>query len=164
VVAVGKKSKLPQRLAAEDEQCFPGLVKAGYVVTSPKDGTYNCVSLAVGDISKKWDGCYYWPSGVSRSPHLDSLKNVCEQQGFEICGTGDLEDGYEKVALYVDNNGFWAHIAKQVGNQWCSKLGDEEDVVHPTPHCFSDSVYHWHWVHFMKRRAPTRQPADSGKT
>jgi hypothetical protein len=131
-------------------------VTAGYRVTSKKDATYNCVAFAMGDTSKWWDPSplpgLYWPEGTVRSPHLDSLIGACEHEGFEVCKSGDLEEGFEKIALYVDDNGFWAHVAKQVGNQWCSKLGDEEDVLHPTAHCFGDSAYHWHWVHFMKRR------------
>ncbi len=154
---MGKEKRLPQKLAPEDEACFPGLVKAGYAITSHKDKSYNCVSFGVGDTSKKWDGTQYWPPGVPRSPQLDSLVGACEYVGFKVCDTGEAEEGYEKIALYVDDNGFWGHVAKQHGNQWCSKLGDEEDVLHPTPHCFSDSVYHWHWVHFMKRPIGTKK-------
>jgi hypothetical protein len=156
MVEMGKESGLPKRLAPEDEKLFPGLVTAGYHVASRKDATYNCVAFAMGDTSHWWDTSqlpgFYWPPGVKRSGELDSLTSACKHQGFEICENGNLEAGYEKIALYVDNNGDWAHVAKQVGNQWCSKLGDEEDVLHPTPHCFSDSKYRWHWVHFMKRR------------
>src|SRR5438132_472849 len=67
VAAMGKKGGLPARLTPEDEESFPGLVSAGYRVSSPKDPNHNCMAYAAGDTSRKWDPAripvpgYYWP-------------------------------------------------------------------------------------------------------
>lgn len=43
----------------------------------------------------------------------------------------ELDDGYEKVALYVDNAGIPTHMARQLPNgEWTSKLGQLEDISH----------------------------------
>lgn len=42
-----------------------------------------------------------------------------------------LETGYDKIALYVDENGIPIHAAKQLPNgKWSSKLGWLEDIEH----------------------------------
>jgi hypothetical protein len=47
------------------ERLFPNLID--YIVTSPKDATYNCIAFAAGDTTRKWDPGmlpdpgYYWP-------------------------------------------------------------------------------------------------------
>jgi hypothetical protein len=47
------------------------------------------------------------------------------------CGDADLEDGYEKVALYA-LRGIPTHAARQLpSGAWTSKLGALEDVQHP---------------------------------
>src|SRR5713226_8576555 len=103
MVAVGKESGLPQKLTPEEEQWFPGLVKAGYRVASA-NAPYNCVAYAAGDTSRSWNSemlpapGYYWPAGAIRSREIDSLKSAFEKLGYEICTSDDLEAGYEKVA------------------------------------------------------------------
>ena len=94
---------------------------------------------------------YYWPPGADRGSSADALKIAFEAIGYQVCAGGDLEPGYEKVALYIDDDGFWQHAAKQESNgEWSSKLGNEEDIRHVHPHCFGDSLY-GHVVYFMRR-------------
>lgn len=94
---------------------------------------------------------YYWPPGADRGEGEDSLKTAFEAIGYEACVGGDLEAGYEKVALYINELGFWTHAAKQESNgEWSSKLGNEEDIRHPHPHCFGGSAY-GNVVYFMRR-------------
>lgn len=51
--------------------------------------------------------------------------------GYEECSSGELEGGYEKVALYADDRGVPTHAARQLPNgRWTSKLGHAEDIVH----------------------------------
>jgi hypothetical protein len=53
-----------------------------------------------------------------------------------------LEAGYQKVALYAVNEDSWQHAALQdATGEWASKLGDEYDVRHKSPHCFEGSIY-----------------------
>lgn len=42
-----------------------------------------------------------------------------------------MEQGYEKVALYVDHDGKPTHAARQLPTgRWTSKLGKIEDIEH----------------------------------
>jgi hypothetical protein len=168
---MGKASGLPSRLSSEDEAQFPKLSVIGYRVASAKDTSHNCVAYAADDKARKWDPSpipnpgYYWPPGARRDQHPDALKSAFEQIGYELCVGGEFEDDYEKVALYVDSNGYWSHAAKQEENgEWSCKLGDEEDIRHKTPHCFSGSIY-GEVVYFMKRpRRVEQRPMPSGAT
>ena len=50
--------------------------------------------------------------------------------GYELCGDGNLEDGYEKIAIYA-KDGEPTHAARQLGDgRWTSKLGKYEDIEH----------------------------------
>jgi len=94
---------------------------------------------------------YYWPEGSRRDRDLDSLKAAFGTIGYDLCDNGNLEEGYEKVAIYVDKTGRWSHASRQESNgEWCSKLGNEEDIRHETPHCFGGSIY-GEVAYFMKR-------------
>jgi hypothetical protein len=51
--------------------------------------------------------------------------------GFEDCGGGESEDGYEKVAIFT-RDGRPTHAARLLDDrQWTSKLGIWEDISHP---------------------------------
>ena len=53
--------------------------------------------------------------------------------GFDPCENNsiELEEGIEKVALYVDSSNEVSHAARQKENgTWASKLGDLEDIEH----------------------------------
>jgi hypothetical protein len=53
-----------------------------------------------------------------------------KHHGFERCNNGDLEDGYEKIAIYTKGRKF-CHVARQVPDgRWESKLGTLDDVIH----------------------------------
>jgi hypothetical protein len=75
--------------------------------------------------------CARMPAEVK---YRNSQVSAFECIGYEICAGGQLEEGYDKVALYVDQQGFWTHAAKQEGDSiWSSKIGEYEDIRHPTP-------------------------------
>lgn len=145
---VGDQQQLPERLSAEDEEQFKAMVKVGYYVSSPKDESHNCIAYAAGDKTRKWDPSsdlnprMYWPPGASRGSSLESLKTAFELIGYSVCNNDDLEEGFEKVAIYANKNFHWTHASRQRDNgYWTSKLGEEEDVTHKTPHCFGDMHY-----------------------
>ena len=63
-------------------------------------------------------------------------------RGYECCDSDELEPGFEKVALYVDEQiGRVTHAARQLPDgRWTSKLGRAWDISHliqgvcgPTP-------------------------------
>ncbi|HST51049.1 MAG TPA: hypothetical protein VLJ61_03485 [Pyrinomonadaceae bacterium] len=121
------------------ERKFPKLRNGGYSTESPRDPKYNCVALAVGDFNNFWQYMgrgrtrgYYWPPDV-KDDSLESWIEVFRLHGYELCGNGDFEPGVEKVAIYVDSEGFTTHVAKQdiVIGKWASKLGKKgHDIVH----------------------------------
>ena len=68
---------------------------------------------------------------------MDAFISAFETLGYIQCDYGDLEDGYEKIALYAiheNNIAIPTHAAKQMPDgKWTSKLGRLEDIVHITP-------------------------------
>jgi hypothetical protein len=134
---MGKTRRLPERLPKSTEQLFPNLID--YVVTSPKDASYNCIAFAAGDTSRKWDPSmlpepgYYWPPGALQDDNddIDALKRAFAQIGFKECDSGDLEPGYQKVALYAVSEDDWRHAAiQEPTGEWSSKLGNSYDIRH----------------------------------
>lgn len=126
-------------------------------MTSPQTPTYNCIAHAAGDQERWWD-CpgfpvpgYYWPPSVRSGGESSVLEECFKSLGYERCAGGDLEDGFEKVALYVDGDLEWTHAAKQESNgEWSSKLGKSFDIRHSSPHCFGGSEY-GRVLYFMRR-------------
>ena len=121
------------------EQKFPKLRGGDYSRESPRDPSYNCVALAVGDFNNFWQYMgrwkargYYWPPGTDDS--LEGWIKVFRIHGYTLCDNADFEEGVEKVAIYVDAEGDTSHVAKQdiVLGKWASKLGRGHDIVHDT--------------------------------
>ena len=102
-------------------------------VTSERSEEYNCFAWALGDDSRWIDPTADYTQRVesvwNESP-IDSVVELFLAAGYEVCGDGRLEDGYEKVAIYV-KDGEPTHAARQLGDgRWTSKLGKYEDIEH----------------------------------
>jgi hypothetical protein len=130
-----------------------------YVVTSPKDASYNCIAFAAGDTARKWDPGrlpepgYYWPADATRDDNdsIDALKLAFRSIGFDECPDGGLEEGYRKVALYAIHHDDWLHVAiQEASGDWSSKLGSSYDIRHKTPQCVEGATY-GKVVCFMKK-------------
>jgi hypothetical protein len=128
----------------EAEVAFPNLRKEGYRRTSEKDPDCNCIAYAAGRADQKWwptdDEGYYWPLS---DPHDDSIAafiSAFGTEGYSPCDNADVEQGYEKVAIYVDRNGKPKHAARQLpeSGEWLSKLGLAEDIAHKTLRAIED--------------------------
>lgn len=102
---------------------------------------YNCIAWAAGSDDQWWwpwdsPGCY-WPTALPRQlPSTETLENFVsafKTLGYVECENGDLENGIEKVALFVDYRNKPLHAARSLpdGN-WTSKLGEGEDIQHAT--------------------------------
>ncbi len=139
---MGKKGRLPLRLPKYIGKLFPKLID--YVITSPRDASYNCIAFAAGDTARKWDAGmvptpgYYWPPEVLEDDNddIEALKRVFGQLGYVECDNGELEPGYLKVALFAVKTEDWLHAAIQdAGGEWNSKLGSSYDVRHKSPQC-----------------------------
>ncbi len=62
---------------------------------------------------------------------LSAYIQAYQTLGYEPCDSTDLEDGYEKIVLYINEEGIPTHAAKQLSTgKWSSKLGDLEDIEH----------------------------------
>ena len=130
----------------------PKLKTSGYEITSESTDLYNCVAWAAGSDSIWWSHTpgSYWPASVPRSPEVWALVQVFESLGYAVCDNAEPEPGYEKVAVYVQD-GEWRHAARQIGDgRWTSKIGQFEDITHPSPEDLADDAYGR--VHCMMRR------------
>ena len=104
---------------------------------------------------------YYWPPKAFRSEGIEGLVGAFQEIGYEQCRGKSIETGFEKVALYVDQDGFWTHAAKQrTGGEWTSKLGDCGDIHHRTPHAVASTLY-GQVMYYMRR--PVMQDQNDAK-
>lgn len=141
---------------ADLERLFPRLRGVPYKITSAAQPDYNCVAWAAGDSSRWWwpdeFDQYYWPEEAPRRSTLDAFVHAFRTLGFEMCREPVLEPGWEKVAIFVDTNRVPTHAARQLPDgTWTSKLGQLEDIKHPTPDDVSGSEYGWSAC-FLRRR------------
>jgi hypothetical protein len=117
---------------------FPRLSRRNHRITSEATDEYNCVAYAIGDESRWWSPHpdYFWPPNVLRDQaNVQSYIEAFGSVGFVICADGTLEEGYEKIAIYVHPNGTPTHAARQFPNgKWRSKLGVLEDIEHDSEH------------------------------
>ncbi len=125
--------------------------------TSNRTPRYNCLAWAAGCALKKWDPCgkAHWPKGIPRDWNVDTIVQLFQLLGYELCESDDLEHGWEKVALYAV--GYECrHVARQKADgKWTSKLGNLLDLDHDTLECLcseslDDSSY-GEVVRVMKR-------------
>lgn len=124
---------------------FPNAPLLGYSITSEWDDFYNCIAHALGDNNHwYWPGCY-WPSDVEREETLSAFiklfKAVAKYEEWAQ-ENGDLEAGYEKVAIYADADGKPTHAARQLGDgNWTSKIGQNKDIKHSSVRVLEDSAF-----------------------
>ena len=114
---------------------FHNLNSGEFDVKSDCTAIYNCISWAIGDQENSWwpidTHPYHWPAGLPMDNSIGSFKMFFELHGYQECSTGDLEPGFEKIALYENDEREITHAAKQLLNgAWTSKIGDWEDIEH----------------------------------
>lgn len=128
------------------EAKLPHLRGTSFAITSPETPRYNCFAWAADDDQHWWEPpnplydlldpvpTRYWPDGALAELTVDGLMSAFATRGYVECASPALEDGFEKVAIYVSRvTGLPAHAARQlVTGDWTSKIGDWEDIVHPT--------------------------------
>ena len=123
---------------------FPLLDDYNHQVMSSQDDTYNCLAFAAHDVKHWWDPTnnrLYWPEGAPRGQQIENVIITWMRMGYEVCDDGALENGYEKVAFYVQN-GKVQHATRQTADgKWLSKLGNQEDILHDTVEGLEGPVY-----------------------
>jgi len=119
------------------DEIFPALAKGGFRITSPVDKRYNCIAHAAGDLANWWWPLpadvrdVYWPAGATRGETLTAFQDAFSSVGFVACDNDDVESGFEKVALFANDQNIPLHAARQQANgRWISKLGEREDIEH----------------------------------
>jgi hypothetical protein len=134
---------------------FPRLTSTNYRVTSPATSDYNCVAWAAGDTLHWWQPGVYWPISLTQVEfNIAALLNAFKYLGFELCSGGELEAGFDKIAVYGDSQ-FYTHAALQLPTgKWTSKLGAGEDIEHDTPEDVADGAY-GPVVQFLRRPRST---------
>lgn len=105
------------------------------VERSPATPEYNCIAFAANEDFRWWwpipEDSYYWPENVPREENLEAFVKAFETLGYVACDNDNFENGFEKVAVYVDESGKPKHAARQLRNgKWISKLGNYIDVEH----------------------------------
>ncbi len=114
---------------------FPNLRSGTLRISSDASVEYNCIAWAAEDTEAQWwpdpMEIGYWPPGVERTETLNAFIDAFGSLGYELCGNSEYEEGYEKVAIFVDSGGTPTHAARQLGpSVWTSKLGRIEDIEH----------------------------------
>lgn len=114
---------------------FPKLTDDNHSPTSPPTDNYNCIAWAYEVSNKRmWPECpdYYWPSNAAGVDELRTLIQLFLNAGYEECENAQQEDGFQKVAIYVNQEGP-THAARQLeSGRWTSKLGNLADIEHDT--------------------------------
>jgi len=133
------------------EDWFPGLSGTGYRVTSPENVRYNCIAWARDDTEKWWwppgrrplPGGTYWPPDAPTEPTLVSFISAFRLFEYEQCESLEIEEGYEKVALYAHvGSGEPTHAARQLpSGAWTSKLGRSLDLEHSSVDGLEGDLY-----------------------
>ncbi|SRR6266478_2827046 len=127
---------------------------------SPADLRYNCIAWAAGENHRRWWpirlGGYWWPPQLP--PEDETLENFI--RAFELLGyrkcrwrKSKLENGIEKIAIFVDDKEVPTHAARQLDSgMWTSKCGVQlEDIEHKTFAALEGRAYGLVAV-FLKRR------------
>jgi hypothetical protein len=119
------------------ERLFPGLRPGCFRIASPESPNYNCAAWAAGETHRCWDAYpehgAYWPPGAPPWVSLGNLTAVFATLGYKACESAAAESGFEKIALYADDQGWPTHVARQMpSGAWTSKRGALEDIEHAT--------------------------------
>ena len=145
---------------------FPNLKPEEYGKESPESPHYNCIAFAAGVTNRWWwprlpkgprgpAPRYAWPLGAPTEPNVEAFVKAFETLGYSVCDNGDLEEGFEKIAIYDHlANAKEFHASRQLDNGWwISKFGPYKDLEHKTAEAIETAtgykVQRW-----MKRKRP----------
>lgn len=142
---------LPQDERSKD---FPNLTDENHLITSVATENYNCIAWAYEVSNRRmWPGTqdYHWPSPVAGPDDLRTLMQLFLNAGYDECENGELEEGFKKIAIYMNQEGP-QHAARQMeSGRWTSKLGSGEDIEHDTLEALEGECYGKAIV-FLKKR------------
>ncbi|MCQ2219059.1 MAG: hypothetical protein MJZ33_11385 [Paludibacteraceae bacterium] len=149
---------------------FPALGKdPHFQITSDCTPAYNCIGWALG-MNDVWVGLdhpinyawTWWPKEVPCDEKPGSLIALFEHFGFIECEDASIEEDYDKVALFADEEG-WTHAARVIGdNLMHSKIGTAWDIHHSGGNTLDDTMYGTIFA-YMKRPISERYLTDIKK-
>jgi len=143
-------AKSPKIAIVDPEQFykdFPKLTKSNHRPASPATDRYNCIAYVVGDTNnwispkdysdaKQGARPVIWPLPYDPNPvrrvSLGEVLKALAIYRFSKCESGDIENGVQKIALFVDGEEV-THAALQLrdrNGRWKSKMGDNVDIEH----------------------------------
>ncbi len=121
---------------------FPHLSWDDAAPSSDATSAYNCFAWAAGDTQRWWSHRRYWPPEAPRAHTREAYQAAFEVLGYTPCGSGEFEEGYEKVAVFADRLGRPQHAARQLADgRWTSKLGDDIDIIHSSLNDVAGGIY-----------------------
>ncbi len=85
-----------------------------------------------------------WPEELPVNTELSTfIKYFNKQLYVEESKNYHFEEGYQKIAIFVNENLLVEHAARQKINngKWASKLGKDIDIEHSSPYDLEGSVY-----------------------
>jgi NAD kinase len=153
--------------AAQVLRLFPNADLDGFYETSKVNPLNNCYAWAGGDKENIWypTKSYYLWFTDSKSEKLDNFIDNYGYIGYkEITQSREYEPGFEKLAIFVGEDGLPSHAARQKDNgAWTSKLGILEDVEHKTLECIEGVDYGMVEV-ILKRPKKDKKEMDTLET
>ena len=144
---------------------FPQMATEPYLPTSSATFAYNCVAHAFKDDARWWEpdplGMYYWPIG-RREKTIKAWVLLAESFGYVSCDNGNLESGFEKIAIYILNQRP-SHITRQLDDgTWTSKLGSCVDISHTLAGL--EGTEYGRLARYLKKPKPSTGTIDNAKT
>jgi hypothetical protein len=139
------------------ESVFPRLRGTDWQVRSRPDDLYNCIAWAARATTNWWwpTGAENtdWPDGAPCEVTVEAFREAFATLGYVVCTGEELEPGFEKIALFANDQGVPQHAARQRSSGcWTSKLGKMEDIDHAL-HALEGEAY-GSVVLIMKRPLP----------
>ncbi len=120
------------------EKNYPNLTNSKWKLKSPDTINYQCIAWAACDTTRRWwpigePPITYWPPNVPAEETVECFIQAFATLGYKPCTTASFEFGFQKVAIFVDEEETPTHMARQhfLGRGWLSKVGDWEDILHP---------------------------------
>jgi hypothetical protein len=70
---------------------------------------------------------------LERDDRIEDWVAALKLNNFTLTESCELEAGFERVCIYVNEDGLPQHVARQLeSGRWTSKIGRYEDIEHPT--------------------------------
>ncbi len=143
------------------ERMFPRLIPGSFNATSPKDGNYNCVGWVLDKLRPRvwWPDTtrQLWPDFLPLNENIKTFIVFFQSYGYELCEDDKSLPGFEKIALYVDEDDRFSHVAHQLENgKWTSKLAAEEDIEHGSLQVLTGPHLGKVWGFMKRRQKPTQ--------